>query len=72
MTSLLIPVLLALLAVLLVRWYRADSQRQQARRKALTVLSRASRARRLDECPPEFLADLRAALHLPETDEDVA
>jgi hypothetical protein len=69
MTVLLIAVLGPLLAVLLVRWYRADSQRQAARRKALTVLSRASRARSLDECPPEFLADLRAALRLDETEE---
>jgi hypothetical protein len=53
-------------AFLVILFWVRDSARQRAKRRSLTVLSRASRARKLSECPPEFLARLRAAMHLSE------
>lgn len=57
---------IALLVLLLVLWYRADARRQKRRRRALTALSVASRAKTLSDCPPEFMRRLEAAMGLTE------
>jgi hypothetical protein len=54
-------------ALLLVRWNWHRHLVFKSRRRAKTAMSVASRAPSLSECPPEFHARLRAAMHLEES-----
>ena len=64
---LLIP--LSLFLAWFARWYRRDLERVRGRRTVLVNMSVASRARRLKDCPPAFLARLQAVLDARDGDQ---